>query len=235
MTSLATLDQARAIWLRTTEQQLTDGELGRKLSPFLLEGIVGQPIGAVEAGAATAAYTDIAGKASLLPHDWRDHVGQHLARLAREALWQPIAGQAQSRPPPQRFMAGRRRAPLPAIGFVPDYPIEAADQPLLTALLRSRGAQFAVSYSPQLDCWPNIHTGYHRAHERDHVTGYSALLDGLGDVVDTHRNGAGGRIYLHLDRAVVECADCNHVIATLGTPQARFRRDGTCSARRRAG
>lgn len=220
------MDDIRRIWAATTNERVSDHELAEKWSVSMSDGLIGESLSLVESSAASASYMDRAGKIRLLAMDWREALAQHKARRKAEAEWKPRPGYAQSRPLRPRFASGHRRPPGRATANAPYYEASSEDWALISELCTVRRHPFTVSYSPDLRLWPGTKTGYHREHERDYITGYSALLDSLGDAVAEHRGAeVGGRIYLW--SAGVECADCTTYIATF-EPGALLPAAGQC-------
>lgn len=85
----------------------------------------------------------------------------------------------------------------------------------VVAILAATLDHWQFSSTPDGRMFAGFLNGYHREGERDYVAGLSDVLDTVAGVIESHRAGAGGRVYV--TRSRVECAECRRVIAWLGS------------------
>ena len=106
-----------------------------------------------------------------------------------------------------------KRVPTGPVGLPPVIDADDAEEVLVHLLaLTWPEAQFSYRPSWSGDVFAGWNSGYHRSDaQRVYVTGLSDILDSVREVVQDHRDGQGGRIYVRDGR--VACADCRKVIA----------------------
>ena len=135
----------------------------------------------------------------------------------------------------------RRRAPrwrTPPSGNLVGAPVLDADhvEIAIVALLAATANQWQFSSTPDGQMFPCTKLGYHQPAERRYVTGLSDVIDTAAGLVESHRAGVGGRVYI--TKRFVECADCKLIIAWIndvGSRQTAFRKcsDDAAGGRRR--
>jgi hypothetical protein len=120
---------------------------------------------------------------------------------------------ARRRPRWQRGAAG-------SVGLPPVIDADEVEEVVVHLLaLTWPEAQFSYRPSWSGDVFAGWNNGYHRSDaQRVYVTGLSDILDSVREVVQDHRDGQGGRIYVRDGR--VACADCRLVIAWIGTAKS---------------
>ena len=124
----------------------------------------------------------------------------------------------------------RRRAPrwrTPPSGNLVGAPVLDADdvEIAIVALLAATANQWQFSSTPEGRMFLGTKLGYHPEPERVYVTGLSDVIDTAAGLVESHRAGAGGRVYI--TKGSVECAECKLVIAWIndvGSGRTAFRK-----------
>jgi hypothetical protein len=124
----------------------------------------------------------------------------------------------------------RRRAPrwrTPPSGNLVGAPVLEADdiEIAIVALLAATRSHWQFSSTPDGRMFIGTRLGPHREAERDYITGLSDVIDTASGLVESHRAGMGGRVYI--TRRFVECADCKLIIAWInevGSRQTAFRK-----------
>lgn len=98
----------------------------------------------------------------------------------------------------------------------------------IVAILSATTNPWQFSSTPDGRMFTGTRLGYHKEEERTYVAGLSDVLDTTASVIESHRAGLGGRVYLQ--RQVVECAECKLVMAWLGNAGSRATVFGRCTA-----
>jgi len=131
----------------------------------------------------------------------------------------------------------RRRTPrwrIPPSGNLVGAPVVDADdvEIAIVALLAATANQWQFSSTPDGQMFTGMKRGYHREAERLYVTGLSEVIDTAAGRVESHRAGAGGRVYI--TKGFVECAECQLIIAWInkvGSRRTAFRKCSAVAAR----
>ena len=110
----------------------------------------------------------------------------------------------------------KQRRPLwrtPPSGSFAGAPIIDCDdvEIAVVAVLASTTPKWQFSSQPDGQIFRGFKSGFHSAEERTFVSGLSDIIDTVSDVVSSHRNGAGGRVFI--SKQDVECAECRMVVA----------------------
>jgi hypothetical protein len=130
----------------------------------------------------------------------------------------------------------KQRAPrwraAPA-GNLVGAPIVEADDPELAVvgLLAATSEHWQFSSTPDGRMFIGTMLGYHHEDERTYVSGLSDVLDTAAGVVESHRAGAGGRVYV--TQKHVQCAECKLVICWVNQHGAGTAAFGKCTVSRR--
>jgi hypothetical protein len=98
----------------------------------------------------------------------------------------------------------------------------------IVALLAATANQWQFSSTPDGHMFAGERQGRHPEPERLYVTGLSDVIDAAAGLVESHRAGAGGRVYIW--KEFVECADCRLIIAWINDVGSRRTAFGKCSA-----
>ncbi|KRF29487.1 hypothetical protein [Phycicoccus sp. Soil802] len=112
-----------------------------------------------------------------------------------------------------------RRYAATAAGLIPTISADDIEQLIVPLLsLTHPEAQFSYRRAPSGQVFASWMNGFHRRdEERVYVTGLSDVLDTATTLVQDHREGMGGRIFINQGR--VACAECRRPIAWIGSAQ----------------
>lgn len=129
----------------------------------------------------------------------------------------------------------RRRVPrwrTPPSAALKGAPVIAADdvEVAIVAILSATSGNWQFSSTPHGDVFTHQLRGYSRESDREYLSGLSDVLDTTADLIESHRGGLGGRVYV--TSRYVECAECQRVMAWLNdTGSGRSTVFGRCSSR----
>jgi hypothetical protein len=101
----------------------------------------------------------------------------------------------------------------------------------VVAILAATGDNWQFSSTPDGRMFVGTILGYHREGDRTYASGLSDVLDTAAGLVESHRAGAGGRIYITSRH--VECAECKLVVAWINTVGSRSTAFGRCTSVKR--
>lgn len=142
---------------------------------------------------------------------------------AVERLFQRV-GEAQGATRTLQRRAPRwRRAPSASVSGAPVIEADLAEVAVAALLSETKG-QWQFSSTPDGRMFTGSRRGYHAEAERTYLDGLSDIVDTASSVVEQHRAGVGGRVYVYQDR--IACAECNLVVAWIeheGTGTTAFR------------
>jgi hypothetical protein len=130
----------------------------------------------------------------------------------------------------------RRRAPRwrkPPSPSIVGAPVLAASEVELAvaALLSETQPEWQFSSTPEGRMFSGSRKGYHREFERTYLEGLSDVVDTAALVVEQHRGGVGGRVFLLQDR--LRCAECRLTIAWIGREGTTTTAFGVCPSPKR--
>lgn len=102
----------------------------------------------------------------------------------------------------------------------------------IVSLLSNTDVNWQFSSTPQGHVFASVSNGYTREEsERDYVSGLSVVIDTVAGVIERHRKGKGGRVFVTSRH--VECAECKRVVAWVNEPGTRATAFQACPGVRR--
>ena len=118
-----------------------------------------------------------------------------------------------------------RRPPGPSLVGAPVLDADEIERAIVKILADTAG-QGQFSSTPRGSMFTHELKGYSREADRTYLDGLSDILDTSAGVIERHRGGRGGRVYI-TDRHV-ECADCRRVMAWINSEGSRQTARGRC-------
>lgn len=119
------------------------------------------------------------------------------------------------------------RPPSPSLAGAPVLRADDAELAVL-ALLSAKSGKWMFVSNPEGRMFTHAHSGWSEETDRFYVDGLCTLVDTASGLISSHRAGCGGRVYF--GTRWIQCADCDRVMAWIGTAGTRAVAFKVCSS-----